>query len=229
MTNISLQSLIENLNKNDESESLIYRKSLSTTVDLAKVWGNRPKPTDSITSSDGPDTFYFIKNNENSYVAAVYDMKKDLHWFVLPEYRGKGHLTNAMKDTILPHLFLSRQEQRITIDAGQIDFNFNASEKVALNLGFSPKNDTEYFLSKEGYSTYNTDFQKTIGFSEDRIQELRKQINYLSRSLWAIQTEVEMKLGITDYSEDLADLVHEIRSHTWKLEDAWWQSKDVNN
>lgn len=61
------------------------------------------------------------------------------------------------------------------------------------------------------------------------IQELRKQINYLSRSLWAIQTEVEMKLGISDYSEDLAELVHEIRSHTWKLEDAWWQSKDVNN
>lgn len=227
MTNISLQSLIENLNKNDKSESLIYRKSLSTTVDLAKVWVNRPKPTDSITSSDGPDTFYFIKNNENLYVAAVYDMKKDLHWFVLPEYRGKGHLTNAMKDTILPHLFLNRQEQRITIDAGQIDFNFNASEKVALNLGFSPKNDTEYFLSKDGYSNYNTDFQKTVGFSEDRIQELRKQINYLSRSLWAIQTEVEMKLGKTDYSDDLTYLVSEIRSHTWKLEDAWWQSKSI--
>lgn len=156
-------------------------------------------------------------------------MVKDLHWFILPEYRGKGYLTNVMKDTILPHLFLSRQEQRITIDADQIDFNFNASEKVALNLGFSPKNDTEYFLSKDGYSTYNIDFQKTVGFSEDRIQELRKQINYLSRSLWAIQTEVEMKLGITDYSEYLAKLVHDIRSHTWKLEDAWWQSKDVNN
>lgn len=227
MTNISLQSLIENLNKNDESESLIYRKPLSITVDLAKVWLNRPKPTDSITSSDGPDTFYFIKNNENSYVAAVYDMKKDLHWFVLPEHRGKGYLTNAMKDTILPHLFLSRQEQRITIDADQIDFNFNASEKVALNLGFSPKNDTEYFLPKEGYSTYNADFQKAEGFSEERIQELRKQINYLSRSLWAIQTEVEMKLGKTDYSENLTDLVREIRSHTWKLEDAWWQSNSI--
>lgn len=224
MTNISLQSLIENLNKNDESESLIYRKSLSTTVDLAKVWVNRPKPTDSITSSDGPDTFYFIKNNENSYVAAVYDMVKDLHWFVLPEHRGKGHLTNAMKNTILLHLFLNREEQRITIDA-----DFNASEKVALNLGFSKSADNEYFLSKKEYTTNNMDSPKGVGFSEERIKELKKQINYLGRSLWAIQTEIEMKLGITDYSEDLADLVHEIRSHTWKLEDAWWQSKDVNN
>lgn len=224
MTNTSLQSLIENLNKNDEPESLIYLRPLSTAVDLAKVWINKPKPTDSITSSDGPDTFYFIKNNENSYVAAIYDMVKDLHWFVLPEHRGKGHLTNAMKNTILWHLFLNREEQRITIDA-----DFNASEKVALNLGFSKSVDNEYFLSKKEYTTNNMDSPKVEGFSEERIKELKKQINYLGRSLWAIQTEIEMKLGITDYSEDLADLVHEIRSHTWKLEDVWWQSKDVNN
>jgi hypothetical protein len=38
-----------------------------------------------------------IKNNENIFVAIVFDMKRDLHWFVHPDFRGKGHLTEAMK------------------------------------------------------------------------------------------------------------------------------------
>jgi hypothetical protein len=27
------------------------------------------------------------------------DMKKDIHWFVIPESRRKGHLMTAMKNT----------------------------------------------------------------------------------------------------------------------------------
>ena len=43
--------------------------------------------------------FYLIKNDENTFVAIVFDMIRDLHWFVHPNYRGNGYLTKAMKHT----------------------------------------------------------------------------------------------------------------------------------
>lgn len=229
MTSESLQSLLEKLNKNDTSSSLIYRRPISSNIDFAKIWLDKPKLTDSVTSSDGPDIFYLIKNNENKFVAIVFDMIRDLHWFVHPDFRGNGHLTKAMKHTILPHLFLSRNEQRITIKEFEIGTdNFKASEKVALNLGFVLGEDGEYLLSYDNRINENYNFGENTPLSPDRIDELKKHINFLGRSLWAIQTEIEMKFGETDYPEELMDLVHQVRSHTWKIEDFYWniENKD---
>ena len=227
MTSDSLQSLIEKLNKNDTSSSLIYCRPISSNVDFAKIWLDKPKLTDSVTSYDGPDIFYLIKNNENIFVAIVFDMIRDLHWFVHPDFRGNGHLTEAMKNTILPHLFLTRDEQRITIKELEIGAaNFEASEKVALNLGFVKSTDGEYFLSNDMFVTENYIIVEDVPISSDRIDELKKYINFLSRSLWTIQTEIEMKFGETDYSDELKDLVYQIRNHTWKLEDFYWNNNE---
>lgn len=227
MTSDFLQSLIEKLNKNDTSSSLIYCKPLSSNVDFAKIWLDKPKLTDSVTSSDGPDIFYLIKNNENIFVAIVFDMIRDLHWFVHPGFRGNGHLTEAMKNTIIPHLFLTKDEQRITIKEIEIGTdNFEASEKVALNLGFVKSADGEYLLSNENFVTENYNVGEDIPISSDKIDELKKHINFLGRSLWTIQTEIEMKFGETDYSDELKDLVYQIRNHTWKLEDFYWNNKN---
>ena len=227
MTSDSLQSLIEKLNKNDTSSSLIYCRPISSNVDFAKIWLDKPKLTDSVTSYDGPDIFYLIKNNENIFVAIVFDMIRDLHWFVHPDFRGNGHLTEAMKNTILPHLFLTRDEQRITIKELEIGLaNFEASEKVAFNLGFVKSTDGEYFISSDMVVTENYIIGENVSLSLDRIDELKKYINFLSRSLWTIQTEIEMKFGETDYSDELKDLVYQIRNHTWKLEDFYWNNNE---
>jgi len=231
MKNESLQSLLEGLNKNGKMSSLIYLRPLSSNVDFAKIWVDIPKLTDSVTSSDGPGNFYLIKNVENIFVAIVYDMVRDLHWFVLPGCRGMGYLTSALEQSIIPHLFLKRDEQRITINEAEIGKDsFKASEKVALRLGFikSDNNDGEYFLSNNCSNSEDSNFGNDSVISYDRMNELKKHINYLSRSLWTIQTEIEMKLGQTDYSDELKDLVHEIRNHTWKLEDFWW-SRNIDN
>lgn len=159
-------------------------------------------------------------------------MMRDLHWFVLPEYRGMGHLTNALKESIIPHLLLRRDEQRITINEAEIGKDhFTASEKVALSVGFimSDDNDGEYFFSNNCSDSEDADFGKDSEISYDKMNELKKHINYLGRSLWTIQTEIEMKLGQTDYSDELKDLVQEIRNHTWKLEDFWWSRNTDNN
>ena len=156
-------------------------------------------------------------------------MLRDLHWFVLPQYRGKGHLTKSMKSTIIPHLFLSRDQQRITIDEMQIgSLNFKASQKVALVLGFIKSEEEDYILLKDHSSNENSNAGENSEITPERLGELRKQINFLARSLWAIETEIEMGYGKTEYSEELQQLVWQIKNHTWKIEDFWWGKNKKN-
>ena len=229
MTDRHLIKLIKRLNSSNSNE-LIHLRPLSKHVDFAKVWTEKPRTTDNISYPDCAYNIYFIKNEKGLYIATVLDMNHDLHWLVLKEHRGNGYLTNALRKTILPHLFQDRDEQRVTINEYHIgSSNYNSSEKVAINLGFvkteEKEDKNEYLLSKENYKSipYNDGVNTEI--TEDRLNVLKKQINYLSRSLWVIQTEVEMKLGDSDYSEELLELVKEIKKHTYKLEDAWWQNK----
>ncbi|MBK6266848.1 hypothetical protein JKA74_17525 [Marivirga sp. S37H4] len=80
---------------------------------------------------------YFIRNQTGQCIGAVLDMCEDLHWYILSKYRKKGHLTRAMKEDILPHLFTkNRNNQSITISRGLGPKQYKASESVAVNLGF---------------------------------------------------------------------------------------------
>lgn len=227
MTNRYLKSLIDKLN-NNKAKGLIQIRPLTTTVDFAKVWTKKPKPTDNISFPDGPYKFYFIKNLDGLFVAIVLDMASDLHWFVDIKYRHQGHLTKAMKETILFHLFQDREEQKITIDENQIrEKDFKASQNVALALGFVKADKNEYILTNCKYQTENIIYGLNTQLTKERINELKKQINYLGRSLWVIQSEIEMKLGYSNYTEELKELVEEIKKHNWRLEDAWWESKNI--
>ncbi|EFK33164.1 MULTISPECIES: hypothetical protein [Chryseobacterium group] len=223
MTNKALQKLIDDLNnKGKRTKSVIYLRPLSPNVDFAKVWINKPKITDNITSSDGFKKFYFIKNETKTYVAVVLDMYSDLHWYVVPEHRKNGHLTNSMKDVVLFHLFINRDEQTITITENQIGKSFaDASKKVALELGFIQTDDNEYVLAGDDYVCSESNFVLNSKMSEDRMVELRNEINYLGRSLWKIQTEIEMNLGLSDYCEELKQTVDTLRSNSLKFEFLW--------
>lgn len=225
MTDKHLKRLIDKLN-GGKTNGLFHLRSLTPTVDFAKVWINKPKPTDSICYPDGPQDFYFIKDETGFYVAVVLDMKEDLHWLVLRKYRGNGHLTKAMQSTILNHLFQNRSQQRITIDEEQIGKkNFEASERVASSIGFRKVGATEYLLSNEQLLTERPIYEQNSEMTKEHMEHLKKQVNYLGLSLWLIQTEWEMTLGSSDYTAELKGLVDEIKSHSVKLENAWWESK----
>lgn len=229
MTEKHLKSLIDKLNKNKTGGGLIYLRSISATVDFAKVWIEKPKPTDNISFSDGPYNFYFIKDMKGLYVATVLDMWCDLHWFVHKKQRHQGYLTNAMKETILFHLMQDRNEQKITINKDQIGIlNYNASQKVALNLGFVKTENFDYILTKDKYQSERYILGQNTQITKERLNELKKQINFLGRSLWVIQSEIEMKLGVTDFTEELNELVDEIKNYTWRLEDVWLENKKDN-
>lgn len=227
MTDRYLRSLIDRLNKKGPGE-LIFLRPLSDRVTYAKVWIRKTKIIDEIDYSNVPYDFYFIKNEEGFYVATVLDMKTNLHWFVLPHFRKQGHLTRGLRETILYHIFQDedRTEQRITIDEVAIGQKiFLASESVAKSLGFVKINQefkSEYILKRELYTTDEYLHGLDTEIDEKRLNDLKKSIDSIYRSLWIIQTEIEMKLGFTEYSEELKRLVNEIKNHKIKIQDAWW-------
>lgn len=227
MKETQLKSLIDKLNKN-KTGGLIHLRPLSSNVDFAKVWDEKPKPSDSLSNADGPSNFYFIKNKAGLYVALVLDMTHNLHWFVLKKHRGHGYLTTEMKNIILFHLFQDREEQRITIDedSARTEANIKASENVAFKLGFIKVDNNEYILTKDKYHTDTYIYGENTELIEQRFEELKKQLNFLGRSLWLIQTEVLMKLGDTEYSEDLFELVKEIRKQPCRLDNEWFKNKE---
>jgi hypothetical protein len=221
MDNKTLIALIRKLNTGKTNE-LIFLRPLSKTVDFAKVWFEKPLHTDSIYTYPQPDNFYFIKNGNGFYVGAVYDANSDLLWFILPEFRKQGHLTKAMKEIIIAHLFQNRGQQRITINENKIGLkNFKLSEKVANSLGFKKVNiengKAEYILVADD-NIKKTDVSGTnTKITEERKETIRKQINFVARSLWLIQTELELKMGQDDNSDELKYFVEEIHKYIRRI------------
>ncbi len=217
-----LNSLLYKLNHN-KTRGLIHLRPLSETVDYGKVWIDQPRPTDDIDLFGYPFNFYFIKNNQGIYVATVLDMTRNLHWFVLPRFRQQDHLTKALKETILFHIFQDREEQKITIDENISRYKtFLASKKVAINVGFEKtySNKNEYILTKDKYKTDKYFNGLNTELSEERIEDIKKRINFIYRSLWLVQTEIEMKLGNIDYADELKELTDEVFKHIRRFENA---------
>lgn len=222
MTEKYLKSLIKKLNTN-KADNLIYLRPLSSQVYFAKVWLKIPKSAKDFSGLNGPYSFYFIKNEEGIYVATVLVMSSDLHWYVEKNFRGRGYLTSALKQIILYHLFQDRTEQRISINRSQIgEANFRASENVALSLGFKNINENEYLLSSDNYQVEDyIDGENTI-MSEEKIDCLKTQMQYLAQSLSIIQSEIEMKLGMADFVEELGETIKTLNAQAFELKEEWY-------
>lgn len=122
-----IESLVDRLNSKN-TDPLIFLSSLTDTIEIAKVWHSLPKGD---TENEKSQTFYVVKNDKGVYVAAVMDMKSDLHFFVKKKYRKQGFLTRAMKQVVFPHLYQGgRERQSITFRDSQIGIY------VEKNLGF---------------------------------------------------------------------------------------------
>src|SRR5690606_7871749 len=225
MTDEALHELLENLNSNNNS-NLIHSKPLTRDVTFAKVWLKKPSLSSRPSNKNGPDLFYFIKDENNVFIGAVFDMEYDLHWYVKPEKRKRGYLIRNMKETILPHIFSKRSEQHITIEKDRIGKeNFINSEKVASSLGFKKISDSKYLLSKKEYpKLYLEDPYEGLSF--DEMDNLRFKVFYASQILWTVQTELEMKYGNNKLSKDLIKTKDKVSKYFWALEDLWYEEND---
>ena len=84
------------------------------------------------------ESFFVIKNEYAEIVGCVYDMKYDLHWLILRQFRGNGYLRSALRNAILPFIFkhLHRTKQTIRILAPENNAFYKKSSKVARCVGF---------------------------------------------------------------------------------------------
>lgn len=221
MTNYKLNSFLKQLNSG--KMDLIHLRPLSAAVDYAKVW-YYTKRRKKWSYPFGPDPVYFIKDAAGNYVAAIYDMGYDLHWYVSSKHRKKGYLTTAMKDIILPHLFQTKNEQRITISSMKLSKeNHKASLRVALSFGFQPTDDDTYVLKSEQYQKQGFIAGENLGMEMERVKQLQKQIRFLTSSMKMIHTEIEMKLGNSKHSEKLLLYADEYSDAEIWIEDAYWE------
>lgn len=216
---------IDRLNNGKTGES-IFTREISKTVDVARVWPEQHKITDDIIEDFRSYKFFFIKNNLDEYVGAVHEMGDDLHWYIVPKNRKKGHLTNALKESILPYLFENGKEsQKITIKKEKIgERNYLNSKNVALKLGFKAinENETAFELKKSDFNWENEDFDEiNSNINSERFKELRKRVFYAYKTLYKISDELLMTV---DDDKELKKVADEVREYTSKIESLKWKN-----
>jgi hypothetical protein len=136
MTNEQLDKLINLLNDGGISNStrIDILKPLSKGCIYTSVCDLKTKALNNTCP------YYFIKNSDK-YVGVVQNGGSDLHWYLKKAHRGKGLMTSALKNFILPHILSTKFEQLITIDGGEPQCDFIKSEKIALRVGFKKINE----------------------------------------------------------------------------------------
>lgn len=218
-----IRRYIDRLNSEKGQES-IFTRPISETVEVSKVWSEQPKKADSVIGNFSSHRFFFIKNTFGIYVGAILDMHSDLHWYIVPKQRKKGHLSRALKESVLPHIFYEEREvQRITIQKGIEKENYANSKNVAIKIGFKSTNehDTEFELKKSEFNWEDENLiehVKSIG--KERIEILRKRVNYASKILLKVSDELQIA-----YNDDkeLSEISSQVKSYTWKIEDLMWE------
>ncbi|QXP59717.1 GNAT family N-acetyltransferase [Olleya sp. HaHaR_3_96] len=228
MTNKQIQSFINKLNANTYHKT-IFKHQISKDVDFAKVWESQK------TKDILPFRFFFIKNKSN-YVGAVLVMSRDLHWYITPEHRGKGYLSIALKNTILPYIFdvLEREEQYITITASQIgEVYFSSSCKVALNVGFKKVDTNNYLINAEDVSMPFISIDTVYkGLEDSKIELIKTELSAIAKRINQIDTQLENAFGydIRDYTNTtLSDISSKLASHKFILEDIVQDFKEAKN
>lgn len=232
MTDAKLENLLQSLNSTN-NRNLVFLTPISSLVDYGKVWETKPS---SQLAGYEPEKIYCIKNKEGTYVAAVlYSQPENLHWLVLNQHRRQGYLAKALKNSILPHIFLHKKFQRLVLSKHIIEEPFfTANLKIALKAGFtvtqSTADATALVVCCKNNANQNCIKQVTTQFTKERIVELKKQINFISQSLLLVQTEIEVKTGISKYTEKLKHLSQEIYGNMDRLDTAcFYNEATLNN
>ncbi len=235
MTNKDLQKLLDVLNSG-KHHGMIFLRQINKNIFTSKVSSkiNSPKMKPSFQD------FFFITDEKQRFIGVIEDRgTTDLHWYVTPDYRKKGYLTKALKETIIPYIFRDElkcaKTQRITIVKGNDeDLNYENSKKVALKVGFKPLNrdETEFELSQDNFDWSDEkiiEANKLIG--EERFWVLKNELSNIHYNFEKICNELLMAYGNTDVLlEDLMKIAEQIKYSVIKVDDLIYnQNERINN
>lgn len=224
MTEKELKNYIRLINSG-KYEERIFLRQISSNVYFSKVWKTLPKVTDPARCFTDSYRIFFIKDDSDGFIGAVLDMVNDLHWFISPRHRKKGHLTKALKKAILPYLFNEGREiQVVTISDDEIcDKNYQNSKRVALNLGFKEMDNNEFVLTKDSFdSSEDEHMEIDTKLHQERLDILKKRISYASRILYKISDELKMA---ADNDVDLFSTAKVVENYTFKIDDIFWEEQ----
>lgn len=218
MSDQQFKAILDSLNKG-KKDVLFFTRPLTAQVDLANGWMTSKYPNGRKPTYHGPGRYYLIREaNFGRYIGLVADGSQfELHWYILPAFRGKGHMYAAMDNIILPHLFQdNREEQRISIDSNRLTpKNFKASNLLAKKLGFKSQSEDNgkniYTLTPENYQSSDYFDGQLADFDQHTAESLREKVSHHFTQLKIIQSELEMKLGLTDEVLSVKDDIDSLR------------------
>ena len=207
MTHDTIEQLIDALNCG-EMRDRVFLAHLSAQVDFAKVWLEEPRGGIGFEESYN---FFFVKNEQGIYVGAVLDMGNDLHILVKEAFRGEGHLTKAIHETILPKLYQSgRKKQRITFENPEI------LDYCVRNWGFSPTGDLEAEKDLSTYSHVQKISLYKEGITWEEFSDIRVKLDRARLYLCMVQQQLELSFGdceglyIEELQQDISSLADQI-------------------
>lgn len=233
MNDADLTNLIHRANAPAGEQPLVERP-LTDTVTWARVWTQAPRP-------DGADCeqpayyAYLIRDSAARCIGVVVDQgEDDLHAFMLPHRRGHGHMSQALREVILPHLLRQqgRDEQRITISRNYGQATFEAAERAARAAGFEPLDLGEQAETHRATLRYQPADPEALPWFEgrdtlptaERVRQLRRQVAYLASRLRIIGTEVGLQWSEEDLAADIDLLAADVLALQEKIEQGAWDA-----
>lgn len=220
MTDKQIELLLNELNSDPVSPKFIMTQ-IAENLFFGKVWFNLP--WENQTEYHG-EKFYFINQPDHGFIGAVEQTSSDLHAFLLPEFRGKGIMCKALRETILPHLFWYNQSKthRVTIDQGFHGAQFEKIEHSALLAGFKDKNMIveglyEYTAHQNDYPEFSLRGERNSLFSEKEFRFLHDRINTINAQLQYMKERYEIIFN--DKDETITAIHQAIREFEGKYDE----------
>ncbi len=141
MSDQTINDILKYLNEMKKSRKyIIFKNSIGGNVEFANVWIYNKK--ECICKNQ---KFFLIKNQHGKYVSAIYGMNH-FHWYTIYKERGRGYLSNALKNFVIPFLWGPNRKEihdpfEISISRGIGPKNFKSSLTLATSVGFKVKSD----------------------------------------------------------------------------------------
>ena len=122
MTHARIAYFIDALNRDHHDPRFLAGAPIADDVEYGWVWDDEGGACSLCAFHE----FYFLKHG-GVYAGAVNLLRRDVHVYMRPEFRGKGIFPRLFRNIVLPHLFLDgRGLQPITFEHPKVARHFEA-------------------------------------------------------------------------------------------------------
>lgn len=214
MTNEMLNQILTNINQ------LVYKnedyaiRSIDSNIDIVNINDKECIDQNSYEFYD----FILIKNHDIKstlkYVGIILDMITDLHFYILPNFRGKGYLQASLNTSILPFLSFydeDRKVQRLSFKESQI------KEYFINQFGFKSIGDyeAEKNLASDDVKLYDCANEKKMKLSNELKNEMMQNLIDALLKIKMIRRQLDYAKGDTCDCEKLYlnEVFGELKDH----------------